>query len=149
MNRLCKITWENSHKQAFWRLAIDGFTMFGNSQLRRVAKPCRCTTLATYIITPRLHHFWDCILVQSLVQVFTLSTGIRIECHNLLFAIPPTPVPLAIHMGDEVWDVVCLAFVSSLRAGWVLLATYNDTRPPCPRPYCPGSCDCLFWGSSL
>ena len=119
--------------------------MFGNSHLRQVAKPCRCTTPATYIVSPRVHHFWDCILAQSLVHFFTLTTGTLIERHNLWLAIPPTPVPPAVHVGDEVWDVVCLAFVSALQEGWVLLATSGDTRPPCPVNIALAAVTASFW----
>ena len=43
------------------------------------------------------------------------------------------------------WDVVCLAFVSALQEGWVLLATSSDTRPPCPVNIALAAVTASFW----
>jgi hypothetical protein len=46
---------------------------------------------------------------------------------HLWLAVLPSPT-----VWGRVWDVVCLAFVSALQEGWVLLEASGPNRPPCP-----------------
>ena len=121
LHRLWRIPWENSNKEAFWRLAIDGFSMLGNSHIRREPPPpCPCLRAGQVVTSPRLHYFWECSLAQALVQVLTVVSGTPVLRHQLWLAIPPTTV------SGKVWDVVCLAAISALREGWVFLCTHQS-----------------------
>jgi hypothetical protein len=122
--RLWRIPWENSQKEAFWRLAVDGFTMFGNSHMRHFdVVRCECLPLDTPPYSPRRHHFWDCQITQSLVRV--LSTNLRMPLlrHQLWLAITPASC-----MG-RVWDVVCMAAVSAIKDGWVIISKIHPIDP--------------------
>ena len=140
LQRLWRIPWENSQKEAFWRLAVDGFTMCGNSHIRHFdVVRCECLPLDTPPYSPRRHHFWDCQITQSLVRV--LSTNLRMPLlrHQLWLAITPASC-----MG-RVWDVVCMAAVSAIKDGWVLISTIHPDRPRCTVPFAKAKVIASFW----
>jgi len=67
---------------------------------------------------PRMHHFWDCVVVQGLRDALAevlvgwaggAAAGL-LRRHLWLAEAPPT-----LHQG--VWDVVCLACLSALETG--------------------------------
>jgi hypothetical protein len=54
--RLWRIPWEKSNKEAVRRLAMDGFSMLGNSHIRReTPPPCPCLLAGHVATSPRLH----------------------------------------------------------------------------------------------
>ena len=144
LSRLWHIRWENSQKEAFWRLAIDGFTMFGNTHNRwREVDRCQCVPPDTPPYSPRNHHFWDCSIARSLIRVLNsnlrLPPDSQLSRHQLWLALPPETCT------GRVWDVVCLAAISALRDGWVLISVNVEGRPRCPIPVAEAKVLASFW----
>ncbi len=58
------VRWENAEKETYWRLAVDGIPLGGNSHMRnRPVDACACglfPSAATSGHSPRQHHFWGC-----------------------------------------------------------------------------------------
>ena len=65
------VRWENAHKEALWRLAVDGIPLLGNSHMRGApVRPCGCGGYAAGSAggaSPRMHHFWRCEVAQAVV----------------------------------------------------------------------------------
>jgi hypothetical protein len=117
LRRLWIIPWENSHKEAYWRLALDAFAMVGNSHMGGDVPPCACSPI---VISPRLHYFWECTIARALVTMLSEISGYPVLRQHLWLAIPPNDL-----IWGRVWDVVCLAAMSSLREGWVFMSTHR------------------------
>jgi hypothetical protein len=84
LHRLWQIQWYNSHKEPFWRVAMDGFSMLGNSHIRDAAPPpCPCLQNGQVVSSPRLHYFCECSLAQSVVQVLTDISRTPVLLHRL------------------------------------------------------------------
>jgi hypothetical protein len=110
--------------EAFWRLAVDGFTMFGNSHIRHFdVVRCECLPLDTPPSSPRRQHFWDCQITQSLVRVFSTNRRMPLLRHQLWLATPPASC-----MG-RVWDVVCMAAVSVIKIDGLLFPLSTQIDP--------------------
>lgn len=106
--------WENLNKEAWWRLAVDGISLLGNSHLRgapRRACGCGSYTAATPNCTPRQHHFWRCPVAQDVVEQVSCRAGVQITRANLWLLVGPA--------GFEqcVWDVVALAAIGAMETG--------------------------------
>ena len=97
LRRLWLIPWENTHKEAYWRLALDAFAMVGNSHMGGSMPRCACSPI---VISPRLHYFWECAILRALVTVLSESSGYPVLRHNLWLAIPPHGL-----IWGKVWDV--------------------------------------------
>ena len=104
-----KVRWENHHKEAFWRLAVDGVPLIGNSHIRQPPPPCVCG--APTSPSPRAHHFWACPIAQAVAEEIALGGGVAVDRERLwLVQTPPGVQQCA-------WDVVCLAAVSAMEHG--------------------------------
>jgi hypothetical protein len=110
MARVWAIHWENEHKEAWWRLAVDGFSEMGNSHYRdHPAGTCACGK--SVAPSPRSHYFWDCMAARVLRSFLTHHLGVplhSLEKSNLWLLEPPEGVQ------QPVWDVVCMAAISAL-----------------------------------
>jgi hypothetical protein len=72
------------------------------------------------VISPRLHYFWECTIARNLVTMLSAISGYSVLRHILWLAIPPNDL-----IWERVWDVLCLAAMSSLCEGWVFLCTHR------------------------
>ena len=111
--RLWALVWENRHKEAYWRLAVNGFAGFGMhaAQRGRGEATARCPCGVRMDAGDRIHHFWDCIIAQALRDELTEHAGVPILRTDLWLVRAPAP------LAQPVWDVVCLAAVAALELG--------------------------------
>ena len=72
--RLWQLPWENSHKEALWRLAVDGVPLLGNTHIGGVPAACKCG-MDLGGASPRLHHFWACPVAQAVVGAVSGASG--------------------------------------------------------------------------
>jgi len=116
-----EVRWENFNKESWWRLAVDGIPLLGNSHMRgapRRACGCGCYSADTPECTPRQHHFWRCSVAQAVVDQVSSRAGVRVtRAHVWLLECPEG-------FQQCVWDVIALAAVSAMEVGRrYLLAT--------------------------
>jgi hypothetical protein len=82
-------------------------------------------------------------IARSLISVLSsnlrLPPGTQVSRHQLWLALPPDTC-----MG-RVWDVVCLAAISALRDGWVLISVNAEGRPRCPVSVAAAKVLASFW----
>jgi hypothetical protein len=121
MRHLWRLPWDNSRKEVYWRLALDGLPSAARMHLTGAV--CDCGQVAP----GRNHHFWDCPVAQAVVQVLQgqLPQPNIVRRVNLWLCRPPTP---QIHTG--VWMVVCLAALLSINKGRKLLYKLSQVVPP-------------------
>ena len=111
--RLWKLRWENYHKEAFWRIAVDGFHYVGGTHHPRYAgqHACVCPCGSQGDVGPRMHHFWLCPVAINLVNFMMTHLGQVIDRSHLWLLQQPLGVL------EPVWDVVGLAALSALEYG--------------------------------
>jgi hypothetical protein len=121
MRRMWRLPWDNSRKEVYWRLALDGLPSAARMHLTGAV--CDCGQVAP----GRKHHFWECPVAQAVVQVLQeqLPQPILVRRVNLWLCRPPTP---QLHAG--VWMVVCLAALSGINKGRKLLFKLSQVIPP-------------------
>ena len=107
--------WENTHKEAYWRLAVDGVPLLGNSHMRRAgAAKCGCGVRPGHgesRDTPRKHHFWACPVAQAVVGQVEPKLGVAITRANLWLVQAPGQTEQC------VWDVIVMAAISAMETG--------------------------------
>ena len=113
MAQVWRSPWHNYHKEALWRLALDGFAMRDGARYNPTgARPCPCGSGQV----SRSHHFWDCPAAAAVVGAVRAAlppaAASRFQRHHLWLAHPPASV----HGG--VWMVVCLAALSAMARAW-------------------------------
>jgi hypothetical protein len=82
-----EIKWGNNHKEAYWRLTVDGIPLVGCSHMRR-AGMARCGRgvrpgHGEPWDTPRKHHFWARPVAQAVVGQVEPMLGTTITRANL------------------------------------------------------------------
>jgi hypothetical protein len=113
LDRLWALKFENTNKEPYWRLVIDGFPGFSmhRSQLGGPGVAvCPCGTRMS--TGDRAHHFWDCGVARALW--FTISDNadeLNFDKHHLWLVEPPRGIV------QPVWDVVCMAAIAALESG--------------------------------
>ncbi len=108
--RLWRIRWENTQKELLWRLAVDGVPMPGNCHMHGSAlKACACG--GAVAPSPRLHHFWDCLVAQAVVAAVSAAVGAAVPWAALWLVLCPDG------LCPVVWAVVCLAALSAMERG--------------------------------
>jgi hypothetical protein len=116
--RLWELRWENCHKEAFWRIAVNGcwaFPMHAAMLARGGAVPCCAACGLDMSGGDRVHHFWDCVMALSLREHLGLLLGAPVGALGSAFSraelwLVRPPLGVA----PPVWDVVCLAALSAL-----------------------------------
>jgi hypothetical protein len=103
------LRWEPRHKEVFWRLAVDGVPVPGSSHLPAVPRePCPCGAFpvpaGAAVESPRLHHWWSCLVAQALVAELSGRCGVPVCRRHLWLAVCPAP-----HVAQCVWDAVVVA----------------------------------------
>ena len=115
LRHMWHIRWDNEHKEAFWRLALDGFPAFPmhKAQRQRGGPVAVCPCGVRMTNGDKRHHFWDCSIAVSLRDALDNEMDFPglITRHNLWLGVPP----LTVH--TYVWEVVCLSAISALNLG--------------------------------
>ena len=110
-----ELRWDNDQKEAFWRLALNGYPGFPmhRTQLERGQPAATCPCGAHMNEGDRRHLFWECTMAVALREAIDASLDFDglVDRKNLWLNIPP----LTVH--TFVWDVVCLAAISALDVG--------------------------------
>ena len=87
------LKWENANKEIFWRLAVDGVPLPGNSHMRGApVVACGCGSFSAGhqgLGSPRQHHFWHCPVAQAVVGQVEARAGIPVARSHLWLASPP------------------------------------------------------------
>ena len=127
------LRWENEHKEAWWRLTVDGIPLLGNFHMRGVQPAaCGCGGFprgTQFLATPRRHHFWACPVAQAVVDHLSLAVGRSISCAEVWLVQAPENVQQC------VWDVVVLAAVSAMECARRFMAAAQkgeSALPPGP-----------------
>jgi hypothetical protein len=104
-----KVRWDNSHKETFWRLAVDGVALYGAARFTH-GHPLPCLCCAGRV--SRLHHFWDCPIARHVAREVQrcLPANELTRPHLWLLRAPPGVRPC-------VWQVVALAALSAMESG--------------------------------
>jgi hypothetical protein len=120
LRKLWKLPWDNSRKEVFWRLTLDGLPSAARMHMLGVS--CDCGVVAP----DRQHHFWGCPVAQAITQV--MRRQLPPQCHvrriNVWLCRPPSP---DVHVG--VWQVVCLAAIISMNKGRQLIYKLSTSQP--------------------
>jgi exonuclease III len=120
LRSLWKLPWDNSRKEVFWRLTLDGLP--SATRMHMLGVSCDCGMVAP----DRQHHFWGCPVAQAVTQ--TVHEQLPPQYHvlriNVWLCRPPHPT---VHAG--VWQVVCLAAVISMNKGRQLMYKLASSQP--------------------
>ena len=121
------LRWENEHKEAWWRLTVDGFPLLGNSHIRGVRPAaCGCGGFpggGPGWASPRGHHFWACPVAQAVVDHLAIAVGCPVSRAEVWLVQAPEAVQQC------VWDVVVLAAVSAMEDGRRFMAAARQGVP--------------------
>lgn len=120
LRNLWKLQWDNSRKEVFWRLTLDGLPSAARMHMLGVS--CDCGVVAP----DRQHHFWGCPVAQAVTHVLQQQSPpeSHVQRINVWLCRPPCP---EIHVG--VWQVVCLAAIISMNKGRQLLFKLSSSQP--------------------
>jgi hypothetical protein len=149
--RLWALRWENENKEVFWRLAVDGVPLMGNTHVRTAVPHCgcggygNCTRAEAAPVTPRMHYFWLCPVARAVCDVIERQCGVLVARHHLWLCCAPEGIM------QPVWDVVVLAGVSAMERGRQYMSARRKevasvliTRPLCERA--AARAVAFFWG---
>jgi hypothetical protein len=137
LRRLWALKWEARHKEALWRLAVHGITVFplmrGHGQRGRVSRcPCGATVSGGGQCWVRRHVFWDCFVARTLREELAAALGMsaspEVQRPQLWLVFPPP----GIH--PRVWDVVALAALAALERGRQHMYRGGASPTPLTRP---------------
>lgn len=119
LRQLWRLPWANSHKETYWRLALNGLPLA--ARMTGSDRPCSCGSSGP--LPGRRHHFWECPVAAAVVSTLAEQlSGHPLSPANLWLAQPPAGV----HEG--VWQVVCLASIAAMETGRRLLAKQAAER---------------------
>lgn len=130
-----RLTWEPRHKVIFWRLAIDGVPMKGNSHVGGAPDACGCGTypgVGPVAMSPRLHHFWACPVATTLVRHLAAHLHCPVERHHLWLLTSPD----SRRVQPCVWDVVALSALNALELVRRNLRAWRQVGPGVLRRAC-------------
>jgi hypothetical protein len=124
--RLWPLRWEREHKEALWRLAVDGVALRGNAHIRGVS-PERCGCggyggAGPHPCSPRAHHFWECPVAKAVLAQITFHVSAPITRANVWMVEAPEGVQQC------VWDVVALAALAAMERARVGLRAAAGPR---------------------
>ena len=131
------LKWEPACKEGWWRLAVDGIPLLGNSHMRTAAAaPCGCGApagAAPGAGTPRLHHFWFCPVAQAVIAQLETQLGAGVTRAQVWLVQAPPGVQSC------VWDVVVLAAITAMEVGRRFMAAALKRVAAGGPPLMPGS----------
>ncbi len=118
--QLWRVRWDNNFKEVYWRLVLNGLAC--GERLHQEAGECVCGPRPSGLPAGRRHHFWDCPVASSVVEVLQqqLSGGWccgALRPYHVLFMERPRGVSTACTLHKGVWRVVCLAAVNAMDLG--------------------------------
>jgi hypothetical protein len=102
-----KVVWENSHKEAWWLLAHDGFP-----SAARMHKHDACACCQTGR-SSRRHHFWECPVSKGIITA--IEDMLRTQCSSMPpltcgnFWLVDMPACCRKRVDKVSWAVACLA----------------------------------------
>ena len=115
---LWKLPWENTNKEIFWRLAVNGVAGAGGHDIcPRGQCPCGYAMSAEERrpgqgCLLRQHYFWDCPVAVAVREQLAAALPAAQSQHHLWIMHLPAG---ASHQG--VWRVVCLAALLAMEHG--------------------------------
>ena len=120
---LWKLKWDNSFKEVFWRVLVDGLPTC--LRLHMPGQSCLCGA----VCPGRFHHYWECGVAQAVLAsvsaelpaAWCLRVAGRpaVTLKNVWFMEPPAG-DRRMHSG--VWRVICLAIFNALDVGRAAVA---------------------------
>jgi hypothetical protein len=120
LRSLWRLPWDNSRKEVFWRLTLDGLP--SAARMHMTGSICDCGVVAP----DRQHLFWGCPVAQAVTQILQEQVHAQHQVRrvNVWLCRPPGPT---VHVG--VWQVACLAAVISMNKGRQLLYKLGQAQP--------------------
>jgi hypothetical protein len=118
--QLWRVHWDNSIKEVYWRLVLNGLAT--GERLHQQQCRCVCGSMPDGQPPGRRHHFWDCPVAQSVVRVLQqqlLGGWCRgaLLPHHVLCMEAPKGCSDAHTLHKGVWRIVCLAAVNAMDLG--------------------------------
>ena len=118
--QLWRVRWDNNFKEVYWRLVLNGLAC--GERLHQQPGECVCGPRPIGMPAGRHHHFWDCPVAQSVVEVLQqqLVGGwcvSPLRPDQLMFMELPSGVSTACTLHKGVWRVVCLAAINAMDLG--------------------------------
>ena len=116
--QLWKLQWDNSYKELYWRLPLDGLCTA--ARLHNPHDMCLCGSPQP----GRQHHFWQCPVALAVVQTIldnmpsawcTRSVNRPALLMKHIWLMQPPPGTRRLHPG--MWRVVCLAALHAMDVG--------------------------------
>jgi hypothetical protein len=119
-NQLWHVHWDNHYKEVYWRLVLNGLAT--GERLHQQQCRCICGSLPDGLPPDRRHHFWECSVARSVVDVLRqqLVGGwcrVPLQPHHVLCMERPKGVSDALTLHKGVWRVVCLAAINAMDLG--------------------------------
>jgi hypothetical protein len=107
LGRLWQVPWENTRKEFFWRLCLDGIPTA--SRMHLVGESCACGFLAP----DRDHHYWQCPVAEAVLQELRRNLGgVALRRVHVWLARSPTST-----LHRQLWLVVCQAALLAMDKG--------------------------------
>ena len=107
LGRLWEVPWENTRKEFFWRLCLDGIPTA--SRMHLVGESCACGSLAP----DRGHHYWECPVAEAVLHELHRNLGgPALRRVHVWLARPPIST-----LHKELWLVVCQAALLAMDKG--------------------------------
>lgn len=130
VKRLWKLPWDNSYKEVYWKLLLDGLAT--SLRLRQVEQHCVCGAACP----GRYHHFWQCPVAHAVVAAIIaelptswvhVTPGVPVvTLANIWFMEAPRAGAHRLHNG--VWSVVCLAAIVAMDVGRAAVSQHSISQ---------------------
>lgn len=115
--QLWELPWENTRKEVFWLLALDGIPTAARLH-QGEGEPCNCGQR----LPDRVHHFWDCPVARSVCREMQRALGAQAPALSRS-QVWLMQAPAGVHSG--VWRVACLAALGAMDHGRKLLVAWR------------------------
>ena len=123
LQRLWKLKWDNSFKEVYWRVLVDGLPTC--LRLHMPWQSCLCGA----VCPGRFHHFWDCAVAKAVLESVSaelpaawcsrVAGRSALTLQNVWCMMPPDGQQ---KMHSGVWRVICLAIFNALDVGRTAVA---------------------------
>jgi hypothetical protein len=115
---LWKMRWDNSFKELYWRLIMDGLPT--SQRMHKSGDTCMCGAACPGWV----HHFWECPVAVAVIDSVlselpaawcTRAAGRPPLAMRHVWLMQPPAGPTKLHRG--IWKVVCLAALNAMDVG--------------------------------